>query len=42
MATPRPSGSPAGIFMFGAIFTSTLLRSGAQELDPAGAPAMAH
>jgi EmrB/QacA subfamily drug resistance transporter len=32
----------AGIFLFGAIFTRTLLRSGAQELNPAAAPAMAH
>jgi len=32
----------AGIFLFGALFTSLLLRSGAQELDPAAAPALAH
>ena len=32
----------AGIFFAGAIFSSLLLRSGAQELDPAGAPVLAH
>ena len=32
----------AGVFFFGALFTSLLLRSGAQELDGAGAPVLAH
>ncbi len=34
----------AGIFFFGALFSASLLRSGAQspQYDPAGAPAMAH
>jgi len=32
----------AGIFLIGAVFTSLLLRSGAQEYDGAAAPAMAH
>jgi EmrB/QacA subfamily drug resistance transporter len=32
----------AGIFFFGAILTSALLRSGVQEQDPAAVPAMAH
>ena len=34
----------AGIFFFGALFSATLLRSGAQvqEYDSVGAPAMAH
>jgi EmrB/QacA subfamily drug resistance transporter len=31
-----------GIFFLGAILTSSLLRSGAQEQDPAAVPAMAH
>ena len=32
----------AGIFFAGAIFSSLLLRSGAQELGPASAPVLAH
>ncbi len=32
----------AGIFLVGAVLTSVLLRSGAQELDPAAQPALAH
>jgi len=32
----------AGIFLLGALLTSVLLRSGAQEHDPAPAPALAH
>ncbi len=32
----------AAIFLVGAIVVGALLRSGAQELDPAGAPALAH
>jgi hypothetical protein len=32
----------AGIFFLGALLTSALLRSGAQEQDPAAVPALAH